>query len=69
MRREAKRAKRAKKAKFQAFFALFVFFAFFASTLPFTTNSNFENVSRHQALRTEMSVGIITAGGSGRDST
>jgi len=41
----SKKGKKDKKGKFQAFFALFVFFAFFASTLPFTVNPDFENMS------------------------
>ncbi len=41
----SKKGKKDKKGKFQTFFALFVFFAFFASTLPFTVNPDFENMS------------------------
>jgi hypothetical protein len=33
------------KRQISGFFALFVFFAFFASTLPFTVNPDFENMS------------------------
>jgi hypothetical protein len=39
-----------KKGKFSGFFALFVLFAFFASTLPLTTNPDFEDVSSHQHM-------------------
>jgi hypothetical protein len=41
----SKKGKKDKKGKISGFFALFVFFAFFVSTLPFTANPDFENVS------------------------